>query len=192
MTSRRSLLFLITPFLCWLAFGPAPAAATVAIHLDDHTHAQRSDLVVLATVRAQEVVRGEDGRAYTHTTLEVERSLKGGQAKGTKVTVRQMGGTLDGKTLTIPGDAHFEPGERVVAFLADREPETGVVFLTAMGQSKYAVVGTSAERDLILHRDLGGLLLLDAAHRSVHLNPITTLGAIETAITVMPPIEARP
>ncbi|MDF1561413.1 MAG: hypothetical protein P1V51_00115 [Deltaproteobacteria bacterium] len=182
MTSRRLFLALLGTALCGLASLATPARATVALHLDDAAQAEKSDLVVLAKVQSQEVVRGEGGRPYTHTTLVVERALKGAKKKGERVVIRQMGGTLDGKTLKIPGDAAFEDGERVVVFLADREPGKGVVFLTALAQSKLAVVGTAADGDLLLHRSQEGLLLLDGAHRAVRPEPTTTLGALEAAV----------
>lgn len=165
-----------------VSLTPLRASATVALHLDDAAQAARSDLVVLARVRGQEVVRGKDGLPYTHTTLVVERSLKGARKAGEAVVVRQMGGTLDGKTLTIPGDARFEVGERVVVFLADREPDTGVLFLTALGQSKLHVVGRARDGDLVLQRELGGLLLLDQAHRPVRPDPRTTLRTLRRVI----------
>ncbi|RMG15966.1 MAG: hypothetical protein D6729_11590 [Deltaproteobacteria bacterium] len=165
-----------------VSLAPLRASATVALHLDAATQAARSDLVVLARVRGQEVLRGKDGLPYTHTTLIVERSLKGTRKAGEAVVVRQMGGTLDGKTLTVPGDARFEVGERVVVFLADREPGTGVLFLTALGQSKLHVAGRARDGDLILQRQLGGLLLLDRAHRPVQPDPRTTLRTLRQVI----------
>ena len=182
MTSRRSLTTLVLPILVGIALLATPAAATVALHLDDTQQAERSDLVVLATVRTQKVVRGEDGRPYTHTTLEVERALKGKVAARARVVVRQMGGTLDGKTLRIPGDAEFVPGERVVTFLADREPSSGVVFLTALGQSKLTIVGTATGGDLLLLRSQEGLLLLDPKQQAIRPESTVTLGVLEAAV----------
>lgn len=140
--------------------GSIEATATTAIRLSDKELADESDLVVLVEVVDQKVFLAEDGHVYTDTFLFVDDVLKGGAKIGTIVVVRQWGGTLDGVTYVLTGDARLSVGEVSVLFLADREPGSGVVFLTALSQSKFDVV-ESRDGTLVLSRDFNGLNFYD-------------------------------
>lgn len=139
------------------------AVATTAVRLSDAQLAEKSDVVVLAEVISQETSRGDDGQIYTVSTLRIEQVLAGEVAPGDEVRVRQLGGTVEGETRFIPGDAVLDRGERSVFFLADRTPGEGVLFLTALSQSVLEVVGALEGGDLILGREYHGLTFYDAA-----------------------------
>jgi hypothetical protein len=124
--------------------GPAPADATVMVELSRAELVETADLIVRCTVGAQRTRWNEDqSRILTLSTLTVREYLKG-RGPG-ELVLRQFGGTLDGLTLTVPGDGHVSPGQEVVLFLRQG---AGVVYLTAMAQSVYLVTQGVVRRDL--------------------------------------------
>lgn len=81
--------------------------------------ARRADLVVLGEVRA---VVGEWDASRRNILTRVELAhgelLKG--AAALPVTFTHLGGRVDGQTSVVGGAVAFEPGERVLVFLARR------------------------------------------------------------------------
>lgn len=132
-----------------LALVAGVAHATVVVPLSLADQVQRADLVVRATVGAQQsAFVPERGAILTWTSLQVTETLKG-QAPRT-LTLRQMGGAADGMVQRVPGDAVLQPGQDVVLFL-HREGDT--VFLLALAQSCYFVDATHGT----VYRDLSNL-----------------------------------
>ncbi|PIW01770.1 MAG: hypothetical protein COW42_03875 [Deltaproteobacteria bacterium CG17_big_fil_post_rev_8_21_14_2_50_63_7] len=137
------------------------ASATTARELSMAELVEASDLVVVAEVLSLNSYRAEDGIIYTDTTVQIDEVLVG-EVATKQVVIRQWGGTVGEATLVIPGDAHLHKGEQVVLFLADREPQNGVLFLTGLSQSKYEVVGSTTDGDTMLVQNLEGLVFYDA------------------------------
>ena len=109
------------------------AQATTMFYLNDTQQANLSDAVVIAHIgTAKTSPHPEYPTIMTETTIIVEEVLFGEAPK--TLHIRQLGGTYNGKTLYIPGDAKFETGTRVVLFL-NKENDTW--FLTALEQSQY-------------------------------------------------------
>ncbi len=133
--------------LALVALTSSLAYATVVVPLTLADQVQRADLVVRARVGSvRSAYVAERGTILSWTELEVTESLKG-QAPVT-LTLRQMGGTADGQTMLVPGDAHLAPGEEVILFLRRDRNGTNDVFLLALAQSAYVVRGQQASRDL--------------------------------------------
>ena len=129
-----------------LAF--APLHATTVLKYSDAEQARISTAVVIATVgKAESSIHPTWGRPITLTTLQIEETLYG-EAPAT-VRIEQLMGEMDGIYSMIPGDAELREGERCVFFL---RAEKGRWYLTALGQSKYAIVKTK-DGD-ILERDM--------------------------------------
>lgn len=123
------------------------AYATVVVPLTLADQVQRADLVVRARVgNVRSAYVAERGAILSWTELEVTESLKG-QAP-VALTLRQMGGTADGQTMLVPGDAHLAAGEEVILFLRRDRSGTGDVLLLALAQSAYVIHGQQAQRDL--------------------------------------------
>ena len=165
-----SRVFASAALAAFVVLSPVSGQATVALHLSNAQQAQKSDLVVIVKVVRQRTF-ALSGSAHTDTTVRVLEVVKGAAEKGQLIDIRQLGGTLGDTTTVVPGDAHFEVGEQCVLFLADREPDSGVLFLTAMAQSKFDIVGSAADGDRILVRDLAGTLLLDGSKNPVLISP---------------------
>lgn len=145
MARVRPLLALAALALVVLTTSLAHATVVVPLSLADQVH--QSDLVVRAHVGGMHsAFVPERGAILTWTELTVTETLKG-QAPATLV-LRQMGGTADGQTMLVPGDAHLATGDDVILFLR-RDPDGGEnVFLFSLAQSAYFVNGQEASRDL--------------------------------------------
>jgi hypothetical protein len=141
--------------LCFLLvlLSGAPALATTILRLTRAELAARSDVIVRAQVGAQEIVRSpRSGRILTRSVLRISEAYKG--SRGGEIVLEQMGGTLDGMTLFVPGDARLERGEEAVFFLrCDGGP---LCHLSGLALGKYTV-RTDALGRRIAARDAVGL-----------------------------------
>ncbi len=77
---------------------------------------------------------------YTEYTVRPERVVKG--KAPAELRLRLMGGSLDGKTLTVPGNARVEEGERVLLVLRDQGTYQTLV---GMSQGKWSVRRVNGE-----------------------------------------------
>ena len=134
---RNSLISLAVGATVLLA-APAPSDATTMIYADLEQLTDLSDYVVHGVVVDQRVFYGDFGNISTQWTVAVEETWHGESHEIVQFT--QFGGTLDDRTLYVPGDAQFELGEEVVVFLMGDEPTD--LYLVAMGQSRYEVERT--------------------------------------------------
>jgi len=145
-------------------FGPVPDSALV----------ERADAIVVGTVLdSTSLMEGQ--RIFTDTTLRVERALKG--TVGEHVTVRELGGSANGIALAIPGSAHYEKGQRVLAFL--RQRPDGTFFTAYMGLGRFRF------RDNLVTRDLDGVEVDDVASTYVADEFIDHVGALVRGEPVM-------
>jgi len=145
MLAARSLFSLSVVALVVATSSIAYATVVVPLSLSDQVG--RADLVVRVRVGAAHSAYVADrGTILTWTELEVTDTLKG-QAPSTLV-LRQMGGTADGQTMLVPGDAHLRTGDDVIMFLRADPAGSEDVFLVALAQSAYFVNGQQCSRDL--------------------------------------------
>lgn len=136
--------------LCLTAASPADA--TVARQVTRAELVTLSDVVVRATVVDVRSAWNQDRtQIMSFTRLRVTEYLKG--AGETELTLRQIGGEVDGLVSHIAGDPRFQSGQDVVLFLRRID---GVAFLTAMAQSAYFVQPGGAQ----VIRDLHGITFL--------------------------------
>ncbi len=123
---------------------------------------RRVDLVVRGRVVSQSAAREAPGKdIWTTTTLRVVQTLKGPSVPET-LRFRQIGGTVDGVTEMIPGDAAFRPGEEVIVFLA-RTPRGLVLY--GFSQGKFTVRFDPVIGARVVDRDLShaGLVSRDGS-----------------------------
>ncbi|MGC4113179.1 MAG: hypothetical protein QM765_00560 [Myxococcales bacterium] len=136
-----------------LVLAPLPAFATTVLPLTRADLAARADTIVRAKVDSRTVVRSEKtGRILTRSKLTVLQTYKGTPKPA--LELEQMGGTLDGATLVVPGDARIGTGEEVVLYLRCVGKERCHVF--GLGLGKYGVRTEKDGRKLAV-RDLQGL-----------------------------------
>ncbi len=123
------------------------AGATTFIGVTERTLTREADAIVVGTVEAIETVGGVDGAIDTLVTVHVEREYKG--HVGPRVTLKQPGGRLDGRTMWIAGSPTFAVGDRQLLFLSAHHDGTARTTAFGMGQfllRDHPRLGTLAER----------------------------------------------
>jgi hypothetical protein len=174
--------YLLAALLAGLVgLAASPVSATSALYLTEVEQAAESTAVVVARIGTAKVgVHPKWQRPITTTTVHVEELLLGSAPE--MLTIEQFGGTIDGQTLYIPGDARFERGERCVLFLRQVD---GDWFLTAMQQSKYEIRQgpraqflTRALSDGLFLRTEQGLKPMDEPPQK----PVQTLAELRTVL----------
>jgi hypothetical protein len=143
----------------------APADATTAVLLSREELVRQSVAVARVTVGRSYTAESDDGRSIvTRTELTITQPLKGSEADkgGVKtIVLEQVGGTYNGKTQRVLGDARLSPGEDAVVFL--RPGDKGRWHFTALALSVYHVdrAGLARRRfeGLSLVRRSGGALV---------------------------------
>jgi hypothetical protein len=127
-------------------------SATVFQPTSDRQLTDRSDAVVVATVRdAASHVRA-DGYVVTDYRFEVEETLKG-TAAGT-ITISEIGGRSGDRFTFISDSAAYTPGEHVLVFLKKRSD--GTYFTTSMAMGKFSFTRT-AGGEAVVTRDVSEL-----------------------------------
>jgi hypothetical protein len=151
MLGRFRVIFVVLAALI-LGGLATPASATTAIFFPREELVQMSATIARVTVGKAVTSESDDRTAIvTRTEVEVKQFLKGsGQ---TKFVVEQIGGTYNGKTQRLLGDAYLRPGEDAVVFLVFGD----------QGRMNYAALSLSVyhvDEKGIARRDLGGLTLV--------------------------------
>lgn len=119
----------------------SPAAATIVKRLSTADMTKRADVIVQGTVLRQTAAwNPEHTRIYTVTEIRVAESLKGAATPGSVVSIRQLGGVVDGTIQTIPGNAKFAAAEQVLVFL-DKDETLPWHYVIGMAQGKLSVSG---------------------------------------------------
>jgi len=135
--------------LCLLA---SAASATVFQPTSDRQLVDRSDAVVIATVRDAASRLDDHGHVVTDYRFDVEQTLKGTPA-GT-ITVSEIGGVAESRFTFISDSASYTPGERVMVFL--RKRGDGTYFTTSMAMGKFSFTRT-ARGESVVTRDVSEL-----------------------------------
>lgn len=140
-------------FLLLLTTSASLAAATTVLDVPLDELAKTSPAIVEGVVTARKTQRTKDRRFETLTTLRVTRSHKG--EIPAQIVIKQHGGTLDGVTHAIPGDATFAEGEEVLVFLEPSAVTKGTFILVGMAATKFRIERTGDGPVVI--RDVGDL-----------------------------------
>src|SRR3954452_24253315 len=135
--------------LCLVA---SAASATVFQPVSDRQLVDRSDAIVIATVRDAASHVRTDGYVVTDYRFEVEQALKG-MAAGT-ITVSEIGGVAGSRLTFISDYEAYAPRERVMVFLSRRGD--GTYFTTSMAMGKFSFTRT-ANGEAVVTRDVSEL-----------------------------------
>jgi PKD repeat protein len=106
---------------CLFLMVAAFANATTIVLPADEQLIAKAPLIVEGTVLSTGPV-DRDGRIWTETAVSVSRTLKGDVPE--TITVREIGGELDGRITRIYGTAEFARDEHVLLFL-EQAPQGG-------------------------------------------------------------------
>lgn len=139
-----------------------PADATTAVLLSREELVRKSVAVARVTVGRSYSTESDDGRSIvTRTELTITQPLKGDEGGAKTIVLEQVGGTYNGKTQRVIGDAWLSPGEDAVVFL--RPGDKGRWHFTALALSVYRVDKKGLARrtfeGLHLVRRSGGVLV---------------------------------
>lgn len=112
----RFLIFLVTPLIFI-----SGAFATIVVRMSVPQMAERAQLLVEGTV-TETKCRWDESHRYiiTEAQVEISRTLKG-KAGVQTITVRTLGGEVDGVGLYVSGAPRFVNGEETLLFL-ERHP----------------------------------------------------------------------
>lgn len=90
------------------------ASVVAALSLDELVG--QSDVIAMGSIESLTVSRDARDRIVTDAVLRVERSWKGSSAPGSTVTVRRLGGTIDGISMQVAGEPALQKGGRILLF----------------------------------------------------------------------------
>ena len=116
---------------------------------------------VIVTGRVISVTVGRDPSVdtiYTYIGLEVEEVLKGLVSPG-PLTIKQLGGIVDGTGLRVVDQPTFVVGEHVLLYLEAR-PRDGSLYTSALWQGKWSIEESGGDRIAVRMEPAG--------HRSGH------------------------
>ncbi len=152
----------------WLlaaTFLALPAQATVVKSLSLGQMTSEADVIVQARVLDRSSAwNAEKTRIYTVTRIQVSETLKG--PAESELQIRQIGGTVDGLSQKVVGNATLKVGEEVILFL-DRDEAKPFHYVVGMAQGKYAIDRSQTTPRVV--RTLHGLALADVADGKVKL-----------------------
>jgi hypothetical protein len=137
------------------SFLLSSALATVLLDWSLADVLARADLVIVGTIGPQRPSTA-GAQLFTDTEVSVDETLYG--SKAARIVVSQLGGTRDGVTSSIAGDARLVPGERML--LATYAGTDGRRYLVGMSLGAYAVRG-----ELLSQRIEASLLSADQTLR---------------------------
>jgi PKD repeat protein len=150
---------------CVFMFLVSAASATTIVLPTDDQLIRKSPVIVEGTVISSgAVLRGEG--IWTETKLAVDRTVKG-DATG-ELTIREVGGEIDGRITKIFGSPVYQPGERVMAFLTPTtrgDYQTIDLFVGKFSEERAA----NGRRFLVRDDNAGDVILLDSS-----LQPVET------------------
>jgi PKD repeat protein len=152
------------PTCVLLLLASAASATTIVLPTDDQLIGKSPVIVEGTVISSGPVLRG--GGIWTETKLAVDRTLKGDVAG--ELTIREVGGEIDGRITKIYGSPVYETGERVMAFLTPTprgDYQTMDLFVGKFSE----VRALNGRRFLVRDDTAGDVILLDAS-----LQPIET------------------
>ena len=149
---------------CVLLMAAAAAHATTIVMPSDEQLIAKSPVILSGTVLSTASIE-RDGAIWTETTVSVANVLKGTAEQ--IITVRELGGEVEGRFTKIFGTPEFAKGERVLLFL-EPSPRGGYrtidLFVGKLSEGRQM-----DGRRLWLRDDIGAdATLLDANFQEIH------------------------
>lgn len=136
---KRSRSAVIVALAAFAIFGASLAGATTVQKFSISDLAKKSETIAVA--RVDDVSsRWDDSHKeiYTYISLKVLDGVKGSR-KNDVLTIRQIGGSAEGKISVVPGMPSFTKGEEVVVFLSPKD-RAGYPWVMGLQQGKFSVI----------------------------------------------------
>lgn len=142
----------------------ATAQATIVKSVSVEEMAKTADVIVVGEVLSRTSSWNDaKTRIYTVTRVRVGEAIKGSTG-GAEIQIRQIGGTLDGLTQQIVGNAKLAEGEEVLVFL-DRDETLPFHYVVGMAQGKFSIDRKSGIARV--RRSMEGLALAKVVDRQI-------------------------
>lgn len=128
---------LVATALAMAILAALPASATSVARMDAADLVDGADLVAVVELVGREIVPSGDGTVpYTFLTFAVDDAVKG-EADTPELTLRLLGGEIDGDGLLVAGMPQFETGRRYVLFVRDNGVAACPVFGWGQGSLRF-------------------------------------------------------
>jgi len=124
---------LIFCLLAWLCLASQRADATQFLPLSIEQITKASQLIVQGTVTSKTTLRDDTGRIYTKVDLAIADLWKGTLTTN-HLTIALAGGVLGEERVVAVGQADYNVGEEVIAFLVLNQRGEGVTLGLAHGK----------------------------------------------------------
>jgi len=151
------------PLILILSFWFFVCHATTILRLSLEEMCQKADGIFLGRCISKESKWNEERtKIYTYVTIQLDKILKcqdPGLKIGSKIVIKQLGGTVDNIGMKVSGISHFQPKEEVLVFLKRTTP--GNYRVLGMAQGKYSIEQDPRTKKKFIHRDLSNINLID-------------------------------
>ncbi len=174
MTTTRPVLRIAIAAAALAAAAPVPAATYLVPGDDALIH--QAGLIVRGRVLDSTSLRAPGGGIVTDTRIAVSATLKGADP-GPIVSIRRLGGELDGMIEVYPGTGDFGPNEDVLLLLEPRSAEPPRVLHFALGKFH---IGQTVDGQEYALRD--GLGVQAALTGGTHIERVRALSRFERYI----------
>jgi hypothetical protein len=160
---------------CALAvLGAGPALASTVTYMDTEALVRLSSVIVRGEVES--IVSRPDAsptRVHTDVTIRVAESLKGAAGQE-RITLKLLGGSVDGYEGVVSGAPVFGKGERVLVFLT--VTKKGALTVTGLHQGKFRIQSEGGV-DVAVQEGAGdaGVVLRPGQQRADGRQPLTGL-----------------
>jgi hypothetical protein len=148
------------PIFCLLAAAQITSASTFTPISDDDLIISARAIVTGKVLAIESSFDAQQDRIYTYITVKVQQVLKG-QISERRIVLKELGGQVGNRGLTVWGNPQFKRGERVLLYLdtwKDGSLRTYQMFLGKFNIVKdeatgheFAVRGESDESTTLLH-----------------------------------------
>lgn len=144
--------------LVLLTASPAARATQVTL-LDTRALVRESSAIVIGQIEGSSA-RWNDNHTMivTEVTVQVSQTLKGPASQ--RLTLRQIGGEVDGLRYSIEGSPNFTPGEEALLFVW--RDSAGNMQVDGLAQGKFDITRDPATGERMVQRSLKGLAIRDA------------------------------
>ncbi len=166
--SVRFLLLALGLSFAWV-HACSPAHGTTFIPMSEGELAARSTAAVIGWVTAIETAEKEATRAInTYVHIEADEIILGALPQG-KIVLRELGGSLRGRSERVFGSPEYAVGEEVLVFLA--RSSDGALHTTGMAMGKYTVQVSPTGVTTLLRKLGKGVSVLQPSSRHLITNP---------------------
>ncbi|HEV8432965.1 MAG TPA: hypothetical protein VGR95_06085 [Thermoanaerobaculia bacterium] len=128
--------------LAVFVLAPSLFAATFVVPTDRDL-VRRAHGIVIATAMASYSQPGTDAAIETVTPMQIEETIKGRFAS--TINVVEPGGTYGGVSMVLTGVPQFEPGQRMLLFLANTGKDRWAVTELVLGKFSFVTDETGQE-----------------------------------------------